>query len=163
MTSGCGSAAWLEGIVVERMSEQDLDEVLAIERQSFPSAWSRGSYERELRNDSSYYLCVRSAGVLVAYAGLWIIRDEAHITTIAVHPQWRRRGLATHLMHLLIDLARREGALRLTLEVRERNEAALALYRRLGFEQKGILPGYYGDTGENGIVMWKALVRDNAQ
>lgn len=159
MTSSCDSAAWLDELVVERMAEQDLDEVLAIERQSFPSAWSRGSYERELRNDSSYYFCVRSAGVLVAYAGLWIVLDEAHITTIAVHPQWRGRGIATHLMRLLIGLAHREGAVRLTLEVRERNEAALALYRKLGFARKGVLPAYYGDTGENGIVMWKMLDR----
>jgi ribosomal-protein-alanine N-acetyltransferase len=160
LTSGCDSAAWLDQLVVERMTERDLDDVLAIERQSFPSAWSRGSYERELRNDNSYYFCLRRAGVLVAYAGVWTVLDESHITTIAVHPQWRRRGLATHLMRLLIGLAHREGAITLTLEVRERNEAALALYRKLGFEQKAILPGYYGDTGENGIVMWKTLTRD---
>jgi ribosomal-protein-alanine N-acetyltransferase len=162
LTSGSASSAWLDQLVVERMAERDLDEVLAIERNSFPSAWSRGSYERELRNDNCYYFCLRSAGVLVAYAGMWIIVDEAHITTIAVHPQWRRRGLATHLMRVLIGLAQTEGAIRLTLEVRERNEAALALYRRLGFEQRGILPGYYGDTGENGIVMWKTLTTNRA-
>ena len=160
MTSGSASSAWLDQLVVEPMAERDLDEVLAIERHSFPSAWSRGSYERELRNDNCYYFCVRSAGVLVAYAGLWTILDEAHITTIAVHPQWRRRGLATRLMATLIGLAHREGAITLTLEVRERNEAALALYRKLGFEQKGILPGYYGDTGENGIVMSKTLTNE---
>jgi ribosomal-protein-alanine N-acetyltransferase len=139
------------------MAPEDLDEVLAIERGAFPSAWSRASYERELRNDNSYYFRARSAGVLVAYAGVWVVYDEAHITTIAVHPQWRRRGLATRLLRVLTRLAWEQGAARLTLEVRERNEAARALYQKLGFEEKGVLPGYYGDTGENGVVMWKTL------
>ena len=162
MTSGSASAAWLDRLSIEPMATGDLDEVLAIERGAFPSAWSRGSYERELRNSNTYYLVARSAGVLVAYTGMWIVFDEAHVTTIAVHPQWRRRGLGARLMCRLIGLAGREGAARLTLEVRERNEAALALYRRLGFEEKGVLPGYYGDTGENGIVMWKTLATDTS-
>ena len=157
MTSASADSAWLDQVLIEPMAEHDLDEVLAIERASFPSAWSRGSYERELRNDTSRYFRARSAGVLVGYAGMWVIFDEAHITTLAVHPQWRRRGLAKQLLRLLIRRAWRQGATRLTLEVRERNEAARALYRALGFVEKGVLPGYYGDTGENGIVMWKPL------
>jgi len=157
LTSGCASNAWLDKVVIEPMQPDDLDEVLAIEREAFPSAWSRGSYERELRNDNSHYFRARFAGVLVAYAGMWIVYDESHITTIAVHPQWRRRGLAARLLRMLIRLACERGALRLTLEVRERNEAARALYQRLGFEEKAVLPGYYGDTGENGVVMWKVL------
>ena len=163
MTSGSDSRAWLDGVVVEPMAPEDLDEVLVIERESFPSAWSRGSYDRELRSSNSYYFVARSAGVLVAYAGMWIVFDEAHITTIAVHAQWRRRGLAARLMSMLIAFAHSQGAVRLTLEVRERNEAGLALYRKLAFEEKGLLPGYYGDTGENGVVMWKALTTDRPE
>ena len=160
MTSGSADSTWLDKLAVEPMTPEDLDEVLAIEHRSFPSAWSRGSYERELRNDSSYYLTARSAGVLVAYAGMWIVYEEAHITTIAVHPQWRQRGLATRVLARLIRVAWQQGATRLTLEVRERNEAARALYQKLGFEEKGVLPGYYGDSGENGVVMWKTLTDD---
>ncbi|MFB3881652.1 MAG: ribosomal protein S18-alanine N-acetyltransferase [Armatimonadota bacterium] len=158
MTSGSDSQTWLDGVVIEPMVPDDLEEVLAIERRAFPSAWSRASYERELRSVNTYYFVARSAGVLVGYTGMWIVYDEAHVTTIAVHPQWRRRGLATRLMSMLIALARRDGAAKLTLEVRERNQAALALYRKLAFEEKGLLPGYYGDTGENGIVMWRPLL-----
>jgi ribosomal-protein-alanine N-acetyltransferase len=157
LTSGSASGTWLDQVAIEPMAPGDLEEVLAIERQSFPSAWSRDSYERELRSDSSHYFRARSGGVLVAYAGMWIVYEEAHITTIAVHPQWRRQGLAGRLLRVLIRLAWQRGTARLTLEVRERNEAARALYRSLGFEEKGVLPGYYGDTGENGIVMWKLL------
>ncbi len=157
MTSGSVSESWLDRLIIERMTPQDLDEVLAIERESFPSAWSRGSYERELRNSNTYYYVVRSAGVLVAYAGMWVIYEEAHITTLAVHPQWRRLGIATRLLSLLIGIACQQEANRLTLEVREKNVAARALYEGIGFEEKGFLSNYYGDTGENGIVMWKVL------
>ena len=74
------------------MREADLDEVMAMERESFPSAWSRGSYSRELRNRSSYYFVARLGEQLVGYVGMWVVGDEGHITTIAVHPERRRRG-----------------------------------------------------------------------
>ncbi len=139
------------------MAPADLDEVLIIERHSFPSAWSRGSYERELRSDNSHYFAARHRDQLVGYAGMWVVLDEAHITTLAVHPRRRRRGLGSRLLLLLIEQARRQGATRMTLEVRERNEAARSMYRKFGFRRKGVLRGYYGDTGEDGIVMWKPL------
>jgi ribosomal-protein-alanine N-acetyltransferase len=157
LTSDSDERARLSQAVVGNMTESDLDEVLAIERQSFPSAWSRASYERELTNRSSYYFTARLGGSLVGYVGMWIVMDEAHITTLAVHPAYRRRGLGGRLLAHLIELARRHGASRVTLEVRERNHAAIAMYRKFGFTRKGLLPGYYGDTRENGLVMWKLL------
>jgi ribosomal-protein-alanine N-acetyltransferase len=157
LTSGSDSETWLNEVIIQPMTAADLDEVLAIECESFPSAWSRGSYERELRNDNSFYFVARHQGNLVGYAGMWIIFEEAHITTVAVHSDCRRRGLGTRLLYLFIELAREHHASRLTLEVREGNHAAIALYARFGFEQKGLLPNYYGDTGEDGIVMWKTL------
>ncbi len=162
MTSGCDERAWLDEVVIAEMAESDLDEVLAIERESFPSAWSRESYEREVRNRNSYYFTARYGRGLVGYFGMWVVVDEAHITTLAVHPQWRRKGLGRRLLDLVIDVARRQGASRVTLEVREGNGPAIAMYRKSGFETKGILPGYYGDTRENGVVMWKALPKHGA-
>lgn len=152
-----------DDVTISPMVPADLDEVLAIERVSFPSAWSRDSYERELRNTGSYYFTVRCAGTLAGYAGMWVIVDEAHITTIAVRPEWRRQGLARRLLDLLIAFAEQSGAVRITLEVREHNDAARALYRKLGFQATGVLHGYYGDTGENGIVMWKTLPFDDGE
>ncbi len=149
--------SWLNETTIQPMAEADLDEVLAVERNSFPSAWSRGSYERELRNDNSFYFVAQHSGKLVGYAGMWVIFEEAHVTTIAVKSECRRRGLGKRLLSLLIDFARARNAARLTLEVREGNEAAVALYEQFGFERKGLLPNYYGDTGEDGIVMWKTL------
>ena len=157
MTSGSGETTWLDEITVAPMAPADLDEVLVIERHSFPSAWSRGSYERELRNRSSYYFAARHEDRLVGYIGMWVVVGEAHITTLAVHPGCRRRGLGSHLLRLLMEHARQRGAARVTLEVREQNVAAISMYRTFGFQQTGVLRGYYGDTGENGLVMWKVV------
>ncbi len=162
MTSGCDERAWLDDVVIAQMAECDLDEVLAIERESFPSAWSRESYERELRNRNSHYFTARYGRRLIGYFGMWVVVDEAHITTLAVHPQWRRKGLGGRLLNAVTDVAQRQGVSRVTLEVRERNEAAIAMYRKFGFQVKGILPGYYGDTKENGVVMCKVLPKHGA-
>ncbi len=157
MTSDSDETTWLDEIAISPMTPADLDEVLVIERHSFPSAWSRGSYQRELRNRTSYYFAARHEGRLVGYVGMWVVVDVAHITTLAVHPGRRRRGLGSHLLRLLITHARQRGAARVTLEVRERNLAAISMYRTFGFQETGVLRGYYGDTGENGLVMWKVL------
>jgi ribosomal-protein-alanine N-acetyltransferase len=139
------------------MTPADLDEVMAIEHASFPSAWSRASYERELRNPSSCYFTAKRGGEVVGYAGMWVIADDAHITTLAVHPQKRRAGLGSRLLDHLIVSAGGRGVARVTLEVRESNRAAQLLYHKFRFEGRGRLPRYYGDTGEDGLVMWKWL------
>jgi ribosomal-protein-alanine N-acetyltransferase len=140
------------------MRPTDLGEVLAIERRSFPSAWSRESYLRELRNRNSCYFVARLGEQLIGYIGMWIVEEEAHITTLAVHPGRRRCGLAQRLLHHLCAVALKHGAAKLTLEVRAPNRAAQELYRKCGFQEKGLLPRYYGDTGEDGILMAKALL-----
>jgi ribosomal-protein-alanine N-acetyltransferase len=139
------------------MKPSDLDEVLAIERVSFPSAWSRASYLRELLSRTSCYFVARLAGHIIAYAGMWTVSDEAHISTIAVRPDHRRRGLGTRLLSHLIEIARRQAIARVTLEVREANHIARSLYRKFGFHEMGKLPHYYGDTGETGVAMCKTL------
>jgi len=139
------------------MVREDLDEVLTIERLSFPSAWSRDSYLRELRSRNSFYFVARLSGAIIGHAGMWTVSDEAHISTIAVHPDYRRRGLGCYLLSHLIQLARRQRAAKITLEVREANHIARSLYRKFGFDEMGLLPRYYGDTGETGVVMCKLL------
>jgi ribosomal-protein-alanine N-acetyltransferase len=157
LTSVFDRRDWLAEVVIEEMVPDDLDEVMAIEHRSFPSAWSRCSYERELRNRNSHYFVARHRAEIVGYVGMWALSAECHITTLAVHPEGRRRGLGGRLLRHLIDFAQERGATQVTLEVRERNDAARQLYRRFGFEERGLLPRYYGDTGENGVVMCKLL------
>jgi len=157
LTSDCADRGWLEAVVFEQMRPEDLAAVLAIERTSFPSAWSADSYLRELRNPSSHYFVARLGGEVIGYAGMWVVGDEAHVSTIAVQFDRRRQGLGERLMHHLMAVARRYQAAYMTLEVRETNLAAQALYRKLGFQAAAIRPRYYGDTGEDGMVMHKAL------
>ena len=139
---------------IEPMTERDVDEVLEIDRQSFPTAWHRSSYLSDLRNTKSHYFVARSQGRVLAYAGTWLVEGEAHITTLAVRPAHRRQHLGRRLLVRLIRFAAAHGATRMTLEVREHNQAARRLYEQFGFRPVGVLKGYYIDTGEDALVMW---------
>ncbi len=162
MTSGCDERNWLASVTLDLMSPFDLAAVLRLERVCFPSAWTPESYLRELRNLNSYYVVARHEGEVVGYAGMWVIEDEAHVSTLAVRADVRRRGLGEAMMHHLMHVARTRRAVRMTLEVREQNEVALSLYRKLGFTSRGLIPHYYGDTGENAYVMHRELADANA-
>ena len=158
-----GRKSWLREVIFERMSPYDVAAVLRIEHVSFPSAWSAESYLRELRNPTSYYMVARWRGEIVGYAGMWVIHDESHVSTIAVHPEARRGGLGEAMMRHLIGVARARGATNMTLEVREANQVAQSLYAKLGFIVQGMIPRYYGDTGENALVMAKDLRGDGEE
>ncbi|NPV92572.1 MAG: ribosomal protein S18-alanine N-acetyltransferase [Firmicutes bacterium] len=148
-----------EGLEIKPMCEADLDEVMEIEEVSFPTPWSRSSYETELQQNSlSVYLSARKHGKLVGYAGMWIIIDEGHITNVAIHPGERNQGLGYLLMNELIRVSAAYNVKAITLEVRPSNRSAQALYRRLGFVPNGVRKGYYTDSGEDAIIMWKYLV-----
>ncbi|MBC7251936.1 MAG: ribosomal protein S18-alanine N-acetyltransferase [Anaerolineae bacterium] len=166
--------------VVEPMRLEDLDEVMAIEKMAFPTPWSLRAYRWELTaNERACYLVVRqrlpqgerpptglggqirralgrqaaSRSPVLGYGGFWLVIDEAHIGTLAVHPHWRRRGLGSLLLAALLDKAVEKGAIVATLEVRVSNIAAQNLYRAFGFEQVGLRPGYYQDNGEDALIM----------
>jgi len=153
----CADRDWPRAVVFEQMRPEHLAGVLAIERTSFPSAWSADSYLRELRNPSSHYCVARLGAEVIGYAGMWVIGDEAHVSTIAVHSDRRRQGLGERLMLHLMSVARQYQAALMTLEVRETNLSAQALYRKLGFQAVTVRTRYYGDTGEDGLVMHRAL------
>lgn len=141
-------------VVIGPMALADVHAAHEIERMSFATPWPAYAFEQELRgNRLARYLVARAGDELVAFAGLWIMVDEAHVTTISVHPQWRRRGIARQLMLGLAEVAAMVGARRMTLEVRPSNAAALALYGELGFEVAGRRPRYYSDDGEDALVM----------
>ncbi len=91
---------------------------------------------------------------MVGYAGVWLMVDEAHVTTIGVHPDHRGRGAGELLFLGLVDIAEQMRALRMTLEVRVSNTGAQALYRKYGFENAGVRKRYYSDNGEDAYIMW---------
>lgn len=145
------------------MRLEDIDTVLEIEQMSFPTPWPRDAYQHELRdNRLACYLVAREFNRNVGYAGMWVILDEAHVTTIAVDPLHRRRRIGERLLVALIDEAMKRGARWMTLEVRKSNLGAQTLYRKYGFKDIGVRKGYYSDNREDAIVMWTGNIREEA-
>jgi len=144
-----------EHVSVEPMRPEDMEEVLQIDRLSFPVPWMPAAFTTELSNRSACYLVARSSGgQIVGFGGEWVIMDEAHITTLAVHPQHRGRHIGDRLLLALLEEGIRRRASRATLEVRQNNRAARHLYQKFGFYQAAVRKSYYTDNGENALVMW---------
>ena len=141
-------------VVVEPMRLEDVAAVHEIERLSFRTPWPAYAFEQELKgNRLAHYVVARAGDNVVGFAGIWMMVDEAHITTFSVHPEWRRQQIGRQLLLSLVELSVTIGARRMTLEVRASNESAQRLYRSFGFEVAGRRPGYYTDDGEDALVM----------
>ena len=139
---------------VDAMSVADIPAVHRIERRSFPIPWPAYAFRQEIEaNRLARYLVVRIGDEIVAYAGLWLMVDEAHVTTFAVLPEWRRQGVGRRLMLALMEIAREMGANVATLEVRLSNMAARRLYEQFGFRPVGVRPRYYSDNNEDALIM----------
>jgi [ribosomal protein S18]-alanine N-acetyltransferase len=144
------------GLVIRRMLAKDIDAVLEVERQSFTTPWSRSAFEAEIdENDLACYLVVIRGDQLIGYGGMWIILDEAHVTNIAILPNYRGHGFGRKLLTELVACAWERGARRMTLEVRASNERAQYLYTEMGFVRCGVRKGYYSDTREDALIMWR--------
>lgn len=146
--------ARVDRITIERMAQHHLEQISDIEKRCYSLPWHASAFSNELTNRSSRYLVAQTAGMVVGYAGMWLVIDEAHITTIAVDPPFRRRGIGELLLLDMLELAIAEGMHRSTLEVREGNVHALALYHKYGFQSVAVRKAYYPDNRENAIVMW---------
>ena len=139
---------------VEPMTLDDLPAVHAIERASFAVPWPDDAYRNELlTNRLASYVVARAGDEVVGFAGLWVMVDEAHVTTFAVHPRWRRHGIGERLLLALLDLSVERRAREATLEVRLSNMPARRLYEKYGFRPVGIRPRYYSDNGEDALIM----------
>lgn len=142
------------GAVVRRMRGGDLDAVVAIEEASYPTPWSRAVFAHESTAEGRVWLVAESGGEVIGYAGLTVVEDEAHVMNLAVAPEARGQGIGAALLARLMLAARESGIGRITLEVRERNSAALSLYRSAGFAEAGRRQAYYSETGEDALLMW---------
>jgi len=141
-------------IRVEPMRLADLDAVHAIERASFAAPWPENAYRSELEsNRLASYLVARADDEIVGYGGMWLMVDEAHITTFAIHPAWRRRRIGERLLLAFLDLAIDRHAREATLEVRLSNLPARRLYEKYGFRPVGLRPRYYSDDHEDALIM----------
>lgn len=166
MTQADGQAA-----IIAPMGQLDIPQVVAIDQQSFPNPWSANSYRYELTQNQAAHFFVAldpapaarpsflgwllgQAGKrrVIGYVGFWSVVDEIHISTIAVHPRWRGRGIGEQLLQTVLQQALELGAVEVTLEVRVTNTVAQKLYRKYGFEEVGHRPRYYRD-GEDALLM----------
>jgi len=162
-----------ESVRFGRMELGDIAQVVAIDRLSFPLPWSEASYRREINENTNAHFWVAyqpasgqgpearwtrwlrppAARRIVGYLGCWYIVDEAHVSTLAVHPDFRRQGVGEALLVIMLRAAAGLGATLATLEVRLSNEPAQRLYRKYGFEVVGRRKGYYRDNSEDALLM----------
>ena len=141
-------------VAIRRMTLEDVPIVHEIDTLSFSLPWPERSFHFELtENPVSRSWVAEFGGRITAMLVLWLIIDEAHIATLATHPDFRRQGIGEQLMIAALLSARAEGAARAFLEVRAGNAAALALYGKYGFMVAGERPGYYKDNNEDAILM----------
>jgi ribosomal-protein-alanine N-acetyltransferase len=141
-------------VVVDRMTVADLDAVHVIEREAFSTPWPAHAYQQELEtNRLAHYIVARWGAEIVGFAGMWLLVDEAHVTTFATRGTWRRQGIGERLLLALLDLAKARGAHEATLEVRPSNTAARRLYEKYGFRTVGLRPRYYSDNHEDALIM----------
>lgn len=142
-------------VIVGSMRRRHLRGVLQIEHQVYPQPWSLGMFLSELNQRSTrVYLVARVGNRVVGYLGLLRSLEDAHVTTVAVDPAWRRLGIGTRLMSAAARAAIARGFRNLTLEVRVSNDSAKRLYRRFGFVPAGVRRAYYPDNREDALVMW---------
>ena len=143
-------------ISITQMTADDIEDVVKIEADAYGEHhWSKSSFYDEMNNNLAKYYCAKTPdGKTVAYAGTWNIIDEAHITTIAVSPEYTRKHIGEALMVKILENCYSQGIKYLTLEVRESNTPAISLYTKYGFESLGTRKGYYQDNNENALIMW---------
>ncbi len=145
----------MDEYIIRPITSDDIDAVWDIEKMCFSVPWSRQSFVLEVeKNKCARYVVAEHSGAVVGYGGMWLIVDEAHITNIAVHPLFRRRGIGEAILKALMAEAHRMGIDRMTLEVRASNIPAQNLYKKLGFVEVGVRKGYYSDNNEDAIIMW---------
>jgi ribosomal-protein-alanine N-acetyltransferase len=139
---------------IRPMTLADLPAVQRIEHASFTTPWPPQAYRQELEaNRLAAYLVGSIGDEVVAYGGIWLMVDEAHVTTFAVHPGYRRRRIGERLLLSLLDLSLERHAREATLEVRLSNLGARRLYEKYGFRPVGIRPRYYSDNQEDALIM----------
>lgn len=139
---------------IRPMVLSDVDDVQEIEKSCFSVPWSRNAFLQEIsENKCARYMVIECDHRVVAYAGMWLIIDEAHITNIAVHPAYRGKGAGERVTRALMRVAHELGISYITLEVRRSNEIAQSLYRKLGFVDVGFRKRYYEDNHEDALIM----------
>ena len=139
-------------MLIRRMTLQDIPAVVEIENQCFSLPWSEKSFEDSLsREDTIFLVCEEE--VVTGYMGIYVSFDEANVTNVAVAPNFRKKGYGEALVVAAKEEAKSAGADSIFLEVRQSNEPALSLYKKMGFEELGIRKKFYEHPVEDAIIM----------
>lgn len=147
----------MKELIIRVAEERDVVPMAELDIVCFSEPWSEDSFKSEImENERAFYIVGEVDEKLVGYAGLWAIMDEGHITNVAVSPEHRRLGIGRAIVKTLIEVAEENGLNSFTLEVRESNLSAQALYSEFGFVSSGVRKGYYLDNCENAVIMWRA-------
>jgi [ribosomal protein S18]-alanine N-acetyltransferase len=142
-------------ITIGPMKRRHVRDVLSIERRVYPRPWSAALFFSEISQKSSrYYIVSHHGRTLIGYGGLMVHLDEAHVTTVAVAPEYQHRKVGSRILSALLEEARGRDARTVALEVRVANWAAQRLYSWFGFRPVGVRKNYYAETGEDALVMW---------
>jgi tRNA threonylcarbamoyl adenosine modification protein YeaZ/ribosomal-protein-alanine acetyltransferase len=156
-------AAATAGFVVSPAALEDLGAVEALQRQTFTNPWAADAMRWELEHTdvARLYVLREPGGTIIGYCACWMVFDELHLNSVAIDVAWRRRGLARTLLKAVIDEAVGAGARSATLEVRQSNEAARALYQRLGFVVEAVRRDYYQQPREDALILWHRRLAGN--
>ncbi len=145
-------------IKIEKMREEHIKDIAALEKECFSQPWSEGSLREELHKDNSNFLVALTEDALVVgYIGFNFVLDEGYITNIAVAPKFRRCGIAQNLLNKIIAFAQSQRLSFISLEVRASNAAAISLYEKFGFKEAGLRRNFYTLPQENAVIMTKIL------
>jgi len=151
-------------VLVRKMLPRDVDQIMEIESVSFgPYHWSPQAFNSEMNNKLGHYITVidKNSQKVIGYCGFWLIFDEAHITTIAVHPDYRKNSIGELLLQNMLKVGYENNAKWFTLEVRASNTSAQNLYYKYGFKSLGLRKKYYQDNEEDALIMWTENIWDS--
>lgn len=141
-------------MLIRKMTEEDLSEVIAIEQETFSAPWSLEDFRKSIANAENYYLVAIIEKKVVGYCGYWGIAGEGDIYNVAVKKEYRRQHIGMQILKELLEIARSRGITAFTLEVRSSNEAAIRLYELMGFERAGLRKDFYTRPKEDAVIMW---------
>ncbi|MCI9093789.1 MAG: ribosomal protein S18-alanine N-acetyltransferase [Coprobacillus sp.] len=145
-------------MLIRKMDIDDLNQVVVLEEQLFTSSWSYKDFLYELlENDFSFNYVIEDDLKIVGYVGVWMMYEQAQITTIGVAPDYQRQGLGRNMLETIIALTQKHGCEMMSLEVRISNDKAISLYESLGFHKETIRKNYYQDNQEDAYLMIKRL------
>ena len=143
---------------IVNLTEEYIESLVGLEKLCFDEPWTKGMFMGDLLSEyTCYFAAIDDDDKVIGYVGMWISVDEGQITNVAVHPDFRRKNVATELLSRLFDICSERGLESITLEVRESNEKAINLYEKNGFSPVGMRKNYYKNPTENAVLMTKTF------